>query len=250
MEFMKGERAVGSDLVSTSGRMNSQDAERSCSGPQFEGGGGQEASSTRIQQELGVASGDWLAYVDAEGYHLHLWAVSDPFRGSILKLHPFTLTDSVTGILRFYNSKGECVNECTIASHPGQPISLDLDSFLVGCDTDSGMRHAHVEVVSATPCFGNLHISTSVRSVILPPFHRLASPSSVQGLNGVAAQGGWSRESRDSAVRILPLSLSAEFNHVIAVVNLGDRQGTVRCKLYVDTRTPEQVCLIPPGGVV
>ncbi len=182
-----------------------------------------EGSTARV-----LSSDDWVTFVDNGAHHLHFWVVTEPFNGSTLKLQPLSSTDSISGTLRFNNSRGECINECNIVARAGQQLALDLDSFMAGGETEGGLKHAHLQVITTVPCQGQIQISTSVRSILIPPLHNLS----------------------DRCPRAVPLSLSSCYNHVVALVNPFERQATVRCRLFIGTRNPEEVCLIPAKGTV
>ncbi len=187
-----------------------------------------------VRIPLGWTSRDWLSYWTrcdddhAKSHHLHFWAPADPLDNATLIIHPLRKNAGITGSLRFHNSNGTLVNECTIATRPGQVAQLPLSAFLDGCETDQGFRHAHLELVTSAECHGEIQFSSRLRTSFFTPAHRLS----------------------EREPRAVPLSLSDTSRHVLALVNPHDVQCSVKCRLFVGTRSPEEVCLLPPHGTV
>ena len=173
-------------------------------------------------------SKDFLQYKDSNGYHLHFWAASEPFCGSTLRLYPSIKGENVSGVIRFRNSHGECFNECTVATRNGKPLALYLDSLLEYCETESGFRHCHIEVISKEQCRGHVQVSTNVRSAFLQPLHSVS----------------------EVAHRSFPLSFSSTTSHVVMLVNPSDRQISVRSRLYLSSRSPEEAFVLGPYATV
>lgn len=161
-------------------------------------------------------------------YFLHFWALVEPLERAVLRLFPVAKGAAITGSLKFYNSSGLCVNECAIACRPGQLVHLPLESFLDECETESGLRHAHVVLESSVECNGELEMSSRARTFFMPPLAQMD----------------------EQQPRAVPLLLAREQRHVVAIVNPNDVQCSVKCRLYVGSRTPEEVCLIPPRATV
>ena len=200
---------------------------------------GMSNDQDRISQDLarvplGWTSRDWLSYWtrdDAEhekSHHLHFWAPVEPLDNSTLIVSPLKRSEGITGLLRFYNSNGTLVSESSIAARHGQLAQLPLSAFLDGCETDQGFRHSHLELITSCECQGEIQFSSRLRSSFLTAAHRLSE-----------------RESR-----AVPLTLSTNSRHVVALINPHDVQCVVKCRLFVGTRSPEEVCLLPPHGTV
>lgn len=171
---------------------------------------------------------DESSELEGLSHHVHLWTIAEPLERSILRVYPTQRGADISGYIRFFNPRGVCVSECTIASRPGQLVQIPISSFLDECETDSGLRHAHAELVTTKQCSAELEMSSRTRSLFMPALHRID----------------------DREPRALPIVLSGSYQHVFAIVNPNDIQCSVKCRLYVGSRTPEEVCLLPPRMTV
>lgn len=194
-----------------------------------------------------VASGKALAeqgsiimlknQTSSQQYVSHFWVSSSPFFESTLISAPLmeeTPTVSqgseqlaVAGVqnsfLRFFDADGLLVNEATLEVQPGRVSIIEIDPLMGACKYESGMRHAHMEVISQSP---HKHVC------------RIHSREGASILGELATIAGMHRV-------FFPLLFSIERLILMPLVNFQDEEAIVRGRLFCGTRSPEAAWAIP-----
>ncbi|MCB0328186.1 MAG: hypothetical protein KDD70_00945 [Bdellovibrionales bacterium] len=161
-------------------------------------------------------------------HHLHFWAISDPLERVVLRIAPTHPGEGISGVLRFFNANGTVGSECQLVIKAGQMAQIPLNALLANCATDSGFRHSHLELETAEECTGELEFSSRTRSSFFSSLHRVV----------------------DREPRAFPVVVSPSYRHVLALVNPNDVQASLKCRMYLGSRTPEEACLLPPRSTV
>ena len=163
----------------------------------------------------------------------HFWISSYPFFESTLMLVPgaaHTLdapkpieTRRMSVTMRVYDSDGAEVNNARLEFPCGEIQLFEVEPLLGACKLESGLKHAHL-AVSAAPDTGVYCRMHTRESAAL-----LGEPLEVSAVQGA----------------FFPLSFAADRSNLMCIINCGDSEAILRCRLFVGKRSPEGAWTIP-----
>lgn len=159
----------------------------------------------------------------------HFWASTYPFFQSSINILPALSlgpNEATTSSIYLYDPDGALINELNVQTVPGSVGTYELEEFLGACKIESGLKHGHLRVVSPHGYRHFLRLWTHEGSV-------MTSYSALISKNRVA---------------FFPMLASTDRTCMIAVVNHSEREANVRCRLYVEKRSPENSFTIPGHG--
>lgn len=156
----------------------------------------------------------------------HYWVATYPyFETTLFVTSAAGMPRSATRIF-LYDSDGAEVNRASIEFASGQVGILELDQFLGRCKLESGLKHAHLEVISGPGSRHQCRVHNAQGACLLG-----------EGLQIDLEQSGF-----------FPVLLGEGRSSMVAFVNHRHEEASVRCRLYVGKRSPETDILLPPMG--
>lgn len=164
----------------------------------------------------------------------HFWVASNPFFEGSLILTPFPseITPSTedlngaTSTIEMFDPDGGLVNKLSVTRDGGYPMVLELDSLMEGCKLESGIRHGHLIVTSPPGIRAMARLHNRGGATIINPVVPLT---------------------QDHAV-FSPVALGPHRSSLVAIINFGAQEASVRCRLMLANRSPDMTCNIPPFG--
>lgn len=158
----------------------------------------------------------------------HFWVASGPFIESYLLWLPSSKdAGASTALLSFYDADGSLVNEAELTSKAGNPTALEVGQFLGSCKLESGIRHAHLMVRYANPCWWGCRLISGASASML------GEPEIISG----------------ERTGFMPVVFSSSRHPLLCVVNHSQEEARLRCQLFFGARIPETELLISPMGV-
>ncbi len=163
----------------------------------------------------------------------HFWISSYPFFESTLILlpgSPRTLDapkpidgQRMSVALRVYDADGALVNDAQLEFPSNELQFFELEPLLGACKLESGMKHAHLVVESeeGTGVYCRMHTRESAAL--------LGEPISVTPTQGT----------------FFPLTFASDRANLLCLVNRGESEATLRCRLFVGKRSPEASWAVP-----
>jgi hypothetical protein len=161
----------------------------------------------------------------------HFWIAAHPyFATQILAVPPCAPNEEPAKTeqveCNIYDVDGVKVNTVSV-EFPGSTVGVvELEPFISGLKLESGLQHGHVEVTSRG---GTRHMCRIT-----------SSNGAMQCTEPVLLR------SRDSS--FIPVTLSAQREQMVVVVNAGSEVAQVTCRLFYGSRSPEWNLVIPPHG--
>ena len=154
----------------------------------------------------------------------HFWVCSSPFIESALFMVP--QTQGVGSVrLELFDCDGGRINEVECSYPPGEVGVLELDQLLGACKLESGVKHAHIKVVSngVTP---QLRMFSKTGAFLV----------------------GEPVEISSKRPTFFPLSFHERRVSYLCLVNQEDREVTIKCRLFCAKRMPEAYSVVPAFG--
>lgn len=159
----------------------------------------------------------------------HFWVCAYPFVETSLFVvppSPFEEPFAVPTSIELYDADGSLANELQVEFPKGQVGIVELDTIMGGCKLESGLKHAHMVVRSASGSSAYLRMHTREGAALI----------------GEPAVLGADRST------FFPMTLDEGRNYYLTVVNHGKAQAALKCRLFCAKRSPETLISIPPLG--
>lgn len=164
----------------------------------------------------------------------HFWVAAPPlFSSTLLVATGVNLTSvDVTGAgrattrLEIFDLDGNQVNSVEVEFPASEVGLVELEPFLAGLKMQGGVAHGHLKVTSPV---GTRHLyrQTIGTSVVV-----YQDPAPVQN--------------KESS--FLPVVIGGRREHMLVLVNTGEEEGQVACRVYYGNRSPEWTLSVPGNG--
>lgn len=163
----------------------------------------------------------------------HFWVAAGPFFTTTLFVvppSPLFLQDTESknfpSTIRIFDSDGKPVNEVIVQFPANQVGILELDTLMSGCGLESGLQHGHLSITSTPGARHFCRMNTAEEGTLL------SEPMRVR--RGCGA--------------FMPVTFSSNRTSMLCFINYGDKETSVRCRLFCGKRAPETICTLPPRG--
>lgn len=168
----------------------------------------------------------------------HFWVSTYPFFDTSLLLSRVRslanleetedrVSDDVWANLTIFDCDGEKINSVVVGFNDRDVGIVELDPLLGGCKLESGMKYAHAVLSPMAKGVSAIcRLTTQENASVVGP-----SFSVYPFLPG-----------------FFPISFEEGSGNYLAVVNYGDEEAIVRCRLFFGTRTPEVSIVVPGKG--
>ncbi|MCB0354862.1 MAG: hypothetical protein KDD64_15110 [Bdellovibrionales bacterium] len=166
---------------------------------------------------------------DAAAGTTHFWISTYPLVQSKLLLVPpqdCSATYPSRASLRIFDADGEIINEVQLVFESSELSVLEMEQYLEGCKLVQGMKQAHLEVATSPGITSAVRLIAGEASSFSAPLIELAKDD----------------------FHFLPVSFSENRSNFALLVNFGETEAEVKCRLYRDKRKPEELVRIPPHG--
>jgi hypothetical protein len=159
----------------------------------------------------------------------HFWVAAPPLFSSALLVGT---GDDAAGAgrarahLEIFDLDGNQVNSVDVEFPSHEVGFVELEPFISGLKMQGGVAHGHLKVTSPA---GTRHLyrQTIGTSVVL-----YQDPSPVQN--------------RESS--FLPVVIGGRREHMLVLVNTGEEEGQIACRIYYGNRSPEWTLSVPGNG--
>jgi len=159
----------------------------------------------------------------------HFWIASGPFIESTLILAPAPLQGErmpCGGSLKFFDADGSLVNESEVQLTNEKIAVFELAQFLSSCKLESGIRHGHLFLESSGGLSPHVRFHTKDQAFFSESSCLISQHKS----------------------NFFPVTISPHQTSMLCLVNHGQSEVEVRCRLLFKKRSPETNITIPPMG--
>ena len=118
------------------------------------------------------------------------------------------------------------MNEVTITFPSEEIYVVELEPLLGSCKLESGLKHAHAEVIVERGGFASCRVHTRDSAAIV----------------------GEPKVITPAMASFIPITLGAGRVNLILLLNRGEQEGVFRARLFFGKRSPEATWVIPPRG--
>jgi hypothetical protein len=159
----------------------------------------------------------------------HFWVAAPPlFSSTLLVATGVDLTGAgrATTRLEIFDLDGNQVNSVEVEFPASEVGFVELEPFIAGLKMQGGVAHGHLKVTSP---IGTRHLyrQTIGTSVVV-----YQDPAPVQN--------------KESS--FLPVVIGGRREHMLVLVNTGEEEGQVACRVYYGNRSPEWTLSVPGNG--
>ncbi|MDC0358234.1 hypothetical protein OAO01_05400 [Oligoflexia bacterium] len=162
----------------------------------------------------------------------HFWVCSFPFFETTLFILPpvcseeSSCTSTFESLVSFFDADGSLINEVSVVVPKAEIGVLEVDQCMGSCKLEGGLKHGHIVVTSAP---GSKH------------FCRMHTGE------GAALLGEPTVLQKEQS-NFFPLTFSEEKSSFLCVVNHGEEEAHLKCRLFLGKRTPDFSCSVPAFG--